>query len=136
MLPSQPSHALCESETLQSLTLLLTQKPKSCWAREHMAPARIQRRTWISSESVCSMVRPYCIRKTCQVLKTCVCPVITFASLAISSLSNCTYYSSLERLSTTRRIRLRAALLQMKCEMSRSPLLWIESSRKPALIRV
>lgn len=66
MSPSQSSHVSCESETLQSLTFPLTQKPKYCWAREHMAPARIERRTWISSEDVCSMVRPHYICTTCD----------------------------------------------------------------------
>lgn len=66
MSPSQSSHAPCESETLQSLTFPLTKKPKYCWAREHMAPVRIERRTWISSEGVCSMVRPYYICTTCD----------------------------------------------------------------------
>jgi hypothetical protein len=46
---------------LQPSTFLLPQKPKYCWAREHMAPAKIERRTWISSESVGSIVRPHYI---------------------------------------------------------------------------
>ena len=66
MSPPQCSHAPCESETLQPFTFPLTQKPKYCWAREHMAPARIERRTWISPEGFNSIVRPYYICTTCD----------------------------------------------------------------------
>lgn len=66
MSPLRSSHAPCESETLQPFTFPLIFEPKHCWAREHMAPARLERRTWILSEGVCSIVRPYYICTTCD----------------------------------------------------------------------
>jgi hypothetical protein len=62
----QSNHRTCEPETLQPPIFPLPQKPKYCWAREHMAPAKIERRTWISSESVSGIVRPYYICTTCD----------------------------------------------------------------------
>jgi hypothetical protein len=47
-------------------TFPLPEKPKCCWACEHMAPAKIDRRTWTSSSRSQSIRRPYYICTTCD----------------------------------------------------------------------
>ena len=71
MSPSQPNRKPCESETtLQPPTFPLAQKPKYCWAHEHMAPAQIDRRTRTLSEGGVNIIRPYYVCITCDNAKS------------------------------------------------------------------
>jgi hypothetical protein len=67
MSPSSPqsNHTVGKSKTPQPPTFPLPEKPKSCWVREHMAPAKIERCTWTSLERSCNITRPYYICTTC-----------------------------------------------------------------------
>jgi hypothetical protein len=68
MSPSSPqSHQLVgKSKTSLPPIFPLPAKPECCWAREHMAPAKINRCTWTSSAGSHSIARPYYICTTCD----------------------------------------------------------------------
>jgi hypothetical protein len=62
----QSKNRTCEPKKLQPPTFPLPQTPKFCWAHERMAPARIERCTWVSLKIVDGTVRPYYICTTCN----------------------------------------------------------------------
>jgi hypothetical protein len=63
-----------QSKTPSPPTFPLTEKPKFCWANEHMAPPFIQRSTWTFKHSeLGEITRPYYICITCNNCKTNVC---------------------------------------------------------------
>jgi hypothetical protein len=63
---SESNYIVDKSKTSQPPTFPLPKKPKSCWAGEHMAPARIDRYTWTSG----NVIRPYYVCTTCDNSKT------------------------------------------------------------------
>ncbi|PMD41810.1 hypothetical protein L207DRAFT_511594 [Hyaloscypha variabilis F] len=66
-LPSPQSHQPADkSKTSLPPTFPLPEKPKCCWAREHMAPAKIDCRAWTSLARPQSITRPYYICTTCD----------------------------------------------------------------------
>jgi hypothetical protein len=62
----QSNHTVDKSKTPQPPTFPLPEKPKSCWAGEHMAAGRIESGTWTSSERSGNITRPYYICTTCN----------------------------------------------------------------------
>lgn len=62
-------HNLVEDFTATNLSTAcfpLPEKPKSCWAREHISPVKIDRRSWTSPERSYNITRPYYICTTCD----------------------------------------------------------------------
>ena len=71
MSSSHPIPKPCQSEnTFPPPTFPLSQRPKHCWAFEHMAPAQINRRSFSYSKNGVDKSRPYYICTTCDNAKT------------------------------------------------------------------